>query len=72
MNVVQKLAYAKRAIESISRHDDESLDVRSALLEELRDFISEEREDAHARNRARLAEMKAAEILRAADTGNPQ
>lgn len=54
MKLGDKLAIAKRAIESITKHDDEDKDVREAALAALEGFIVTER--------AAMAERVAAKI----------
>lgn len=58
MNLNQKLPIAKRAIESISRHDDEDATVRKAFLASLVEFIAEEQAQIDQRVQARIAALK--------------
>lgn len=54
MKLGDKLAIAKRAIESISKHDDEDKDVREAALAALEGFIVTERAAMAERVRAKI------------------
>lgn len=62
MKLHQKLPPAKRAIDFISRHDDEPLPVRVAALESLKKHIDSEIEEAGIRdalaNEAKIANLK--------------
>lgn len=58
MNLNQKLPIAKRAIESISRHEDEDVVVRGAFLEELVQFIIAEKAAIDAQLSARIELLK--------------
>lgn len=60
MNLNQKLPIAKRAIESISRHDDEDAVVRKAFLEELMGFIDNEKLAIDTRVQERVKHLKQA------------
>lgn len=55
MKLGSKVDIAKRAIESISKHDDEDKDVREAALQALEQFIAAERMAMAARVAAKIA-----------------
>lgn len=55
MKLGDKLAIAKRSIESITKHDDEDKDVREAALSALEAFIASERAAMAERLRAKIA-----------------
>lgn len=57
MNIAEKLAYAKRAIESISTHDDEDMAVRQSALNQLHNFINGEETAMHRRTQERIHEL---------------
>lgn len=57
MNLADKTVIAKRAIDSISRHDDEDAAVRHAMLATLRKHIDAECEAIDTRNAERIAEL---------------
>lgn len=57
MNLSEKVAIAKRAIDSISRHDDEDAAVRKAILAQVSAHITAEVEDIDQRVAARLAQL---------------
>lgn len=57
MKLGDKLAIAKRAIESITKHDDEDKEVREAALSALEAFMASERAAIDARVKARLCEL---------------
>lgn len=60
MNLKHKVAVANRAIDSISRHDDEDAAVRHVMLEQVEAHIKAEREAIDARVAERLTELGAA------------
>ena len=57
MDLQQKIGVAGKAIESISRHDDEEAGVRLAALAAVEAKIAEERAAIDARVKARLGEL---------------
>jgi hypothetical protein len=61
MNISAKLGYAKTAVESIARHDDEDPKVREAALRHLVAVIVYETQQAHERHARRIA-VRAAEF----------
>lgn len=56
MDLRSKVGYARKAIESITRHDDEDVAVREAALQAVEVAIAEERAGMAARVAARVAE----------------
>ena len=59
MDLQQKVAVANRAIDSISRHDDEDAAVRLVMLDKVDAHIKAEREAINDRVSKRLAELGA-------------
>jgi hypothetical protein len=60
MKVVEKIAIAKRAIESISQHDDAEAAYVETALDKLNEFIASERESMRKRRSEKWkAEIKA-------------
>lgn len=57
MDLNKKLDFAKMAVTSISRHDDEPASVRHHALDQLEVFLKTEREEIEARLAARLEEV---------------
>lgn len=57
MNLADKTTIAKRAIDSISRHDDEDAAVRHAMLDKITKHVEAEREAIDQRNAERIAEL---------------
>lgn len=68
MKIDEKVPYAEQAIRSITRHDDEPLDVRAKALAGLVKFIDREIVDAKKRETKRRAEEAAAAKKDVADT----
>lgn len=60
MNVAKKLEYAKAAVESIARHDDESTEVRKAAFQHLVAVITYETHQMDIRHKAKTAAKIAA------------
>lgn len=57
MNVSRKEAFIRKAIESVSRHDDEAPEVRRHVLERVRRIIDDELAGIDARVQARVSEL---------------
>lgn len=67
MNLEEKLARAKQAVNSISRHDDQHPGGRRAVLEALKEHIDTELEAGEARYEERIAAAEAAAAEAEAD-----
>lgn len=57
MNVQQKVAYAKRAIQSITEHDDAPLEDVAAAVQKLMTFAETELQKAAQRRSQKAAEV---------------
>ena len=57
MDLQAKIVIARRAVESISRHDDEEAAVRLATLDRVDEIIKAERAAIRERVRARLEQV---------------
>jgi hypothetical protein len=57
MDLSRKVQIAAEAVNSISRHDDEDMAVRTAMLDHVAAHIQAEREAMQARIDAHLAEL---------------
>ncbi len=67
MNLKQKLVILERALQSISRHDDEDAAVVSAALAHIDAMVKTEREAIDERVAARISDAFAAEKPAAAE-----
>jgi hypothetical protein len=57
MNLSKKLDYARQAVDSISRHDDEDAAVRKAMLMTLHRYVESEIAAADARVAVRVEQL---------------